>query len=78
MRKYRILEESENRFYPQEKKWYGWVYLDNLNPAFTWSSHRNYHSRCNSKIEAEKCIEKRIKYLLEPKLIIHEYNPPKQ
>jgi hypothetical protein len=76
MAKYRILEEN-GVFYPQEKRFWlcGWKYIDNLNPAFTWSTNRNYHSRCGYKIDAEKSIDKRIQYLLPPKQIIHEYNP---
>lgn len=72
MRKYRVIEIN-NLFYPQEKRWFCWVYLDNLIEGFTWNNDRNYHSICYSKADAEGVIEKRIKYLSPKKKVIHEY-----
>ncbi len=72
MRKYRIIE-IDNHFYPQEKRWLQWVYLDNIIPCFTWNNDRDYHSMCNSKADAEIVIERRIKYLSPKKEVIHEY-----
>ena len=72
MRKYRILEVN-NCFYPQEKKWFSWVYLDNLIPRVTWSKRYICESVCSSKDYAEKVIEKRIMHLGSGKKIVHEY-----
>jgi len=71
MRKYRIIQ-TNNHFYPQEKRWVWWEFLDNLTPKFTWDKDRKYHSMCYSKEDAEKVIAKRIKYLTRIK-IIHKY-----
>ena len=71
MRKYRILEIN-SRFYPQEKKWFIWKYLDNLTPKITWSKNYMYQSGCSSKDWAEDVIEERIKYLGSGKRTIHE------
>ncbi len=72
MRKYRILEVN-NCFYPQEKKWLSWVYLDNLIPKLTWGESRVQQSVCESKEYAEKVIEKRIKFIGSGKRVIHEF-----
>ncbi len=72
MKKYRILEIN-NKFYPQEKKFFGWVYLDNLNTRYTWGKRYISESECESKEYAEKVIEKRIRHLGIIKKIVHEY-----
>ena len=72
MRKYRIIEIN-NLFYPQEKRWLCWMYLDTMIQEFTWDIDKDYHSMCKSKADAEIVIEKRIKYLSSKKKVIHEY-----
>ena len=72
MKKYRILEIN-NCFYPQEKRWFSWVYLDNLISRLTWGESLVHQSECESKECAEKVIEKRIKYLGSGKKIVREH-----
>lgn len=72
MRKYRILEVN-NKFYPQEKKFFSWAYLDNLTPRITWGKSHISESECESKECAEKLIDRRIRYLGLGKKIVHEY-----
>ncbi len=74
MKKYRILQIG-NRFYPQESRWFGWVYLDNLIASTTWSKRSRTQSLCETKEHAEKIINKRIKFLENAKHTIHEYKP---
>lgn len=72
MRKYRILEVNK-RFYPQEKRWFIWRYIDNLCSHITWGKNHMSESECKSKDYAEKIIEARIRYLGDGKKIVHEY-----
>lgn len=72
MRKYRIVE-FDGGFYPQEKKFYFWVFIDNLSPKYVWGSDKDYQSRCISLDDAKLVIEKRIKFLNSQKIIIHPY-----
>ena len=74
-RKYRVLE-LENRFFPQEKRWFWWVYLDNMVTSITWSEESRHYSECWNLSDAKDVIRKRklwlrIKY---GKPIIHNYN----
>jgi len=73
-RKYRVLE-IDNRFFPQEKRWFWWVYLDNMVESITWSGEFKNHSECWDLNEAKDVIRKRklwlrIKYK-QP--IVHNY-----
>lgn len=72
MRKFRIIEVN-NRFYPQEKKWFSWKYLDNLMVRVTWCKNNINESECKSKEDAENIIKRRIAFLGIGKEVIHEY-----
>jgi hypothetical protein len=74
-RKYRIIEEN-GYFYPQEKRWFYWVYLDNMVESITLDKYYKSHSECFSLELAKKVINNRIDYLKRPKdkMIIHEYD----
>ena len=73
MKQYRILE-IDGIFFPQEKKFWWWEYLDKDYIEDTWIDRARYYSACVSKEAAETIIEKRIKYNNPPKDIIHKYN----
>lgn len=74
VRKYRVLE-IENRFFPQEKRWFWWVYLDNLVASVTWREEFRNRSECLNLSDAKDVIRGRKLYLRikyrEP--IIHNY-----
>jgi hypothetical protein len=67
--KYRIVETQQG-FYPQEKKyllWF-WEYLDNLVPHITWSDNNNkYQSVVPTYDKALQIILNRKKYLKNKK-----------
>jgi len=74
MRKYRVLEIN-NRYFPQEKRWFWWRYLDNLMPNIAWREEYKIHSECWNLSDAQDVIRKRklwlrIKYA---KPIIHNF-----
>jgi hypothetical protein len=73
MRKFRIVE-LKNRFYPQEKRWYGWRYIDHCFGEFTWNESDKDRSECESFEYANRCIERRKDWLsgIYAKPIYHE------
>jgi hypothetical protein len=73
MRKYRVME-LDNSFYPQEKQWCGWRYVDQLFGQFIWSKWNKEHSKCESLEYAKRCIERRKEWLEKgnEKPIYHE------
>ncbi len=74
MRKYRVLE-IDNRFFPQEKRWLCWKYLDNIVASITWCESFKDHSECWNLSDAKDVIRKRKLYLRIKyrKPIIHNY-----
>lgn len=73
MRKFRIVE-LKNIFYPQEKRWYGWRFIDSSFGEFTWNSFDKDRAECESFEYANRCIERRKELLnkLNSKPIYHE------
>jgi hypothetical protein len=74
MKKYRILQIMDS-FYPQEKAWCGWVYLDKNVARKSHPLSKIGFSYCASIIEAEEVIRKRIEYskINKDSVIVHEY-----
>lgn len=72
MRKYRVLQVG-NIFYPQEKRFLCWRYIDGTFHEFTWSNFDKDRSECESLLYAKGMIKKRKEFLLsiKQKPIIH-------
>lgn len=64
MRKYRIME-TDNGYYPQEKKWFKWKFVDHLFGEFTWDKNNKHESKCDSFDYAKRCIERRKEWLVD-------------
>jgi len=62
MRKYRIMELN-HLFYPQEKHWFEWMYIDNMSGKIIWHDSNKHHSKCESFDYAKRCIERRKDWL---------------
>jgi hypothetical protein len=62
MKKYRIVE-TRFEFYPQEKHWFGWMYIDNLVGNILWTESNKKHSKCDNYEYAVRCIERRKEWL---------------
>jgi hypothetical protein len=73
MRKYRILECFDG-FFPQEKKWFKWKYIDNfLINRVDSKKHLESH-KCKDLGTAKWVIELRINFLNKmDNVIIHKY-----
>lgn len=58
--------ELSDGYYPQEKRWFGWQFIDNLVGGFTWGKlEHKYHSKCDSFDYAKRCIERRKEWVLK-------------
>jgi hypothetical protein len=64
MRKYRIVELRFG-YYPQEKHWFSWKYIDHLNGDFLWSEKSRKYSKCDTLEHAMRSIERRKEWLKE-------------
>ena len=67
MAKYRILQEGESRFYPQEKLgiFNCWQYLDNRFSRHTWEKKSRDQAFCATLGEAQERVEARKQFLKE-------------
>jgi hypothetical protein len=76
MAKYRILQEGESIFYPQEKLsiFHPWRYIDNCFPRHIWEKRSSHQSKCETLGQALAMVSSR-KQLLKDKSkypIIHK------
>ena len=78
MAKYRILQEGESRFYPQEKlsMFHHWKYIDNRFPKYIWERISSAQSICETLSEAKERIAARKQFLKKQIKypIIHKVN----
>lgn len=67
MAKYRILQEEESKFCPQEKLsiFHRWTYLDNRFPKYIWDKRFMHESVCSTLGQALEVISLRKKFLKE-------------
>lgn len=63
MRKYRVLQIGDN-FYPQEKRWFEWLYIDNRHTGFTWDKKSKNQSACINLEYAKQVIVRRKQWLI--------------
>jgi len=72
-RKYRILELHDG-FYPQEKKWFNWRYIDGTFQFLTDLEKKTSDHKCKDLATAKYVIELRIEYIKKrEKFIVHKY-----
>lgn len=72
-RKYRVLECWDG-FFPQEKKWFKWKYIDNMIIERVDSKKHNECHKCKDLGSAKWVIQLRINFLNKmDKVIIHKY-----
>ena len=67
MAKYRILQEGESEFYPQEKVtiFHPWVYIDNRFPKYVWPKRSSTQSKCVTLGQALVMVAARKQFLKE-------------
>jgi predicted transcriptional regulator len=67
MAKYRILQEGESSFYPQEKLsiFHHWRYLDNRFSKYIWERISSAQSRCETLTQAQERVAARKQFLKE-------------
>lgn len=68
MAKYRILQEGESRFYPQEKlsMFHPWIYIDNHFPhKYVWEKRSREQSLCATLGRAQSIVLARKQFLKE-------------
>lgn len=72
MATYRVLQIRDN-FYPQERKFLSWKYIDSIHYRHTWDKEYRHLSYCTDIEDAKKVITKRRNWLEHNKLkpIIH-------
>lgn len=68
MTKYRILQEDEKQFYPQERTtmFHPWVYIDNHFPhKYVWTKKSRIQSVCSTLDRAKEVVSRREEFLKE-------------
>jgi hypothetical protein len=67
MAKYRILQEGESHFFPQEKlsMFHCWQYIDNRFPKYTWEKRSCDQALCSTLERAQEMVAARKQFLKE-------------